>query len=89
MDWNIEAKRILRMELVRRGMSVDALASKLTQIGCVESPKSLAVKISRGKFQFSFFLQCMSALKVKTVTFPMEISEAQCPVDESKEKTVN
>jgi hypothetical protein len=44
------------------------LAGKLAQLGMVESPKSLAVKISRGKFQLAFFLQCMAALEAGTVT---------------------
>jgi hypothetical protein len=68
MDWHIEAKRMLRAELVRRGVSVEELASRLARLGMVESPKSLAVKISRGKFQLAFFLQCMAALDAGTVT---------------------
>lgn len=68
MDLHVEAKRMLRAELVRRGISVEELASKLTRLGVVESPKSLAVKISRGKFQLAFFLQCMAALGAETVT---------------------
>lgn len=68
MDWQVEAKRLLRAELVRRGVSVEELAGKLAQLGMVESPKSLAVKISRGKFQLAFFLQCMAALEAGTVT---------------------
>ena len=68
MDWHVEAKRMLRAELVRRGVSVEELASKLARLGMVESPKSLAVKISRGKFQLAFFLQCMAALDAETVT---------------------
>lgn len=68
IGWHVEAKRMLRAELVRRGVSVDELARRLAQLGVAESPKSLAVKISRGKFQLAFFLQCMAALGASTVT---------------------
>jgi hypothetical protein len=68
MDWHVEARRVLRAELVRRGTTVEELAAKLAQLEVFESPKSLAVKISRGKFQLAFFLQCMSALGAATVT---------------------
>ena len=47
---------------------MEELAAKLAQLEVFESPKSLAVKISRGKFQLAFFLQCMSALGAATVT---------------------
>lgn len=71
MDWHIEAKRVLRAEMVRKGASVEDLAKGLADLGVAESPKSLAVKISRGKFQLSFFLQCMSALGVEAVTITL------------------
>lgn len=68
MDWHVEARRVLRAELVRRGTTVEELAARLAQLEVFESPKSLAVKISHGKFQLAFFLQCMSALGAATVT---------------------
>lgn len=72
MDWHVEARRILRAELVRKGISVGELARRLASIGIDESPKSLAVKISRGKFQLAFFLQCMAAVgsNAVTISFP-------------------
>lgn len=68
MYWHIEAKRLLRAEMARYGVSVEELADRLTRSGSFESPKSLAVKISRGKFQLSFFLQCLSVLNVDALT---------------------
>ncbi|OWW20768.1 DUF6471 domain-containing protein [Noviherbaspirillum denitrificans] len=75
MDWQIEAKRLLRAEMVRMGVSVNDLAEALASVGMDESPKSLAVKISRGKFQLAFFLQCMSALGVESVTVTLPKSK--------------
>lgn len=71
MDWHIEARRILRAELVRKGISVGELAQRLASGGIDESPKSLAVKISRGKFQLAFFLQCVAAMGDDTVTIKL------------------
>lgn len=67
MNWHEQAKRVLRAELVRRGVSVPELAQRLSVLGLEEAPDSLAVKISRGRFQMSFFLQCMSALGADSV----------------------
>ncbi len=71
MDWHIEARRILRAELVRRGISVEELAQRLSSVGIDESPKSLSVKISRGKFQLAFFLQCMAAMGCDAITISL------------------
>lgn len=68
VDWHKEANRLLRAEMVRRGVTVEQLAQQLGSMGLTESPKSLAVKVSRGKFQLAFFLQCMSAMDVDAVT---------------------
>ena len=67
IDWHREAKRLLRSELVKRGISIPELSQLLALIEVKESPKSLAVKISRGKFQLAFFLQCMAAIEANTV----------------------
>ncbi|SIT45686.1 conserved hypothetical protein [Paraburkholderia ribeironis] len=67
MNWHEQAKQVLRAELVRRGVSVPELAQRLSLLGLEEAPDSLAVKISRGRFQLSFFLQCMSAIGADSV----------------------
>lgn len=76
MEWEVEARRALRAEMVRLGVSVEKLAEKLTAFGDKESPKSLAVKISRGKFQMAFFMQCMSALGAESVTIKLPKADA-------------
>ena len=61
-DWNVEASRILRGELVRRGVTHKKLAQLLEVIGVSETPSAITNKMSRGTFSFVFFLQCMKAL---------------------------
>ncbi|SFU26332.1 DUF6471 domain-containing protein [Paraburkholderia aspalathi] len=63
IDWNREAKRLLRAELVRRQIGYKQLAVLLEGLGVKETERSIANKISRGAFTFVFFLQCMKALR--------------------------
>ena len=67
VNWENETRRILRAELVRRGITYAMLARRLQSIGIRETERSIANKMSRGTFSFAFFLQCMSALGVQTL----------------------
>lgn len=51
-------------------MGYKELSRALETLGIEESPKVLSNKINRGTFSFAFFLQCMRALGVRTVTLP-------------------
>lgn len=66
-DWESEAKQILKAELARVGVSYKVLAARLAQMGIQDSETAIANRISRGKFSFAFFLQCMEALGVDQV----------------------
>jgi hypothetical protein len=66
-DWESEAKRVLKAELARAGVSHKVLVSRLEAIGVDDNTAALASRITRGKFSFAFFLQCMSALGVEEV----------------------
>jgi hypothetical protein len=70
VDWQLDARRLLRAQLALKDMSYKELSRALESIGIDESPKVLSNKISRGTFSFAFFLQCMRALGVRTVTLP-------------------
>ena len=59
---NGEAKRSLRAEMVRRGLSYDDLVGLLDEAGVKETNKSLRSKLSRGSFTADFFLQAMRAM---------------------------
>jgi hypothetical protein len=61
------AKRLLRAEMVKRGVSYEDLAAKLAEIGVQETPVNLRNKVSRGKFMAAFMLQCLRAIGVETL----------------------
>ena len=61
-DWYLEAKRVLRAELVRKDIGYKQLVTLLEGIGVTETERSIANKMSRGSFSFAFYLQCMKAL---------------------------
>jgi hypothetical protein len=67
IDWNKEARRVLKYELAIRQIGYKELLNKLTLIGVNETERSIASKISRGTFSFAFFLQCMRALGVQAL----------------------
>ena len=67
MNWELEARRILRSELVRHGITYQGLAMRLQAIGLEETHRSVANKLSRGTFSFVFFLQCMKAMGVESL----------------------
>lgn len=56
------AKRILKGELKRRGITYAALADALKKIGVHETERNLNNKISRGGFSAAFLFQCMVAM---------------------------
>ncbi|MBN2727763.1 MAG: hypothetical protein JXR53_00910 [Bacteroidales bacterium] len=62
MNWNNKVKRLLKSELVKRGVSNADLALMLNKIGVNETKASIDSKISRGTFSACFFLQCLSVI---------------------------
>jgi hypothetical protein len=67
IDWESAAKRILKAELARAGMTYKALVKRLEAMGIEDNETAIANRISRGKFPFTFFLQCMTAIGVAEV----------------------
>lgn len=65
-DWSEKAKRLLKSELVRRGVNSDDLVDLLHNIGVEETKASVDSKISRGTFSAAFLIQCLNAIGVKT-----------------------
>lgn len=78
MNWENEARRILRAELVRRGVTYQRLASHLQALGVTETERSIANKMSRGTFSFVFVLQCLKAIGAESVSF--ELTEGRSDV---------
>lgn len=81
-DWNDKVKRLLKSELIRRGISNSDLAKMLEQIGIEETKSSIDSKISRGTFSASFFLQCLTVIgceKVEIEEYGNQLSIASEP----------
>lgn len=75
MNWENEARRILKAELVRRGITYERLASRLEAIGVKETERSIANKMSRGTFAFTFVLQCMKAIGADVLTIDLSLKQ--------------
>ncbi|MBS9767557.1 MAG: hypothetical protein KGV44_08460 [Flavobacteriaceae bacterium] len=59
---NDKVKRLLKSELVKRGVSTSDLVLLLNAQGLKETLSSVNSKISRGTFSATFFLQCLSVI---------------------------
>lgn len=75
LDWNEQAKRLLKSELVRRGISNEELVSRLEGIGVDETKASVESKISRGTFSAAFLLQCLNAIGCRNFISEVETLE--------------
>ena len=66
-EWTEEVKRILRAEMVRRGLTYDDLAKKLAAIGVELSPEALRMTINRGRFRAILLIQCLTAMGCRSL----------------------
>jgi hypothetical protein len=66
IDWNEKAKRLLKSELIRRGVNSEDLVVLLKSIGVDETKASIDSKISRGTFSAAFLIQCLNAMGVRS-----------------------
>lgn len=66
-EWAERVKRIVRAEMVRRGVTYEGLSERLATIGVHDTPVNMRNKIARGKFTAVFFLQCLEAVGAETV----------------------
>ena len=68
-DWQGLAKRLLKSELHRSGVSYAELTRRLSLMGIQETESNVRNKINRGTFQAAFFLQCFAAFRKWNVQF--------------------
>jgi hypothetical protein len=61
-NWTAKSKRLLKSELIKRGVSNADLALMLNEIGVEETKASIDSKISRGSFSACFLLQCLTVI---------------------------
>jgi 16S rRNA U516 pseudouridylate synthase RsuA-like enzyme len=66
-EWTEEIKRILRAEMVRRGITYDELAKKLAAIGVELTPAALRMTINRGRFRAILLVQCLTAMGCRSL----------------------
>jgi hypothetical protein len=90
-DWNNKVKRILKSELVKRGVSTEDLVVLLNQNGIEETKSSVDSKISRGTFSAAFFMQCLyvmgcTKIEIETQSAAMIVSE---PIAKYKKSSLN
>lgn len=86
-NWNDKVKRILKSELIKRGVSNADLVVLLKEIDIHETKASIDSKISRGTFSACFFLQCLSVIgcnKIEIEEFENLLSVAAEPNIEYK-----
>lgn len=76
VSWNDKVKRILKSELIKRGISNADLAILLNEVEINETKASIDSKISRGSFSASFLLQCLFVIGCSKI----EIEEFESPV---------
>jgi len=74
-NWDDKAKRLLKSELIKRGVGNLDLVELLREIGVEETKASIDSKISRGSFSATFLLQCLSVIGCHKVE--IEIYENQ------------
>lgn len=75
-EWTEEIRRILRAEMVRRGITFDELAKKLAAIGVELSPEALRMTINRGRFRAVLLVQCLTAMGCRSLRI-IDVDEDQ------------
>lgn len=88
-NWNELSKRLLKAELVKRGISHEELARRLNDIGLKETKSSIDSKICRGTFGASFLLQCLHAIGCNSLLIENQLLVAAEPIVEYKKNVKN
>lgn len=68
-EWNLLATRTIKSVLAKEGIKYHELARRLKQIGVDETQASIASKMSRGTFSFTFVMQVMTVLGISKIEF--------------------
>jgi hypothetical protein len=66
-EWAEDAKRLLRAEMARRGVTYDDLAARLAALGVNDTAVNIRNKVARGKFSAVFLLQCLEAIGARNL----------------------
>jgi hypothetical protein len=74
-EWAEETKRLLRAEMVRRGVTYEDLAERLAGIGVQDTAVNLRNKVARGRFSAVFLVQCLEAMGARSLRLGTEDAE--------------
>ncbi|MDA3891206.1 MAG: DUF6471 domain-containing protein [Salinivirgaceae bacterium] len=88
-NWNELSKRLLKAELVKRGISHEELAYRLNELGIKETKSSIDSKICRGTFSASFMLQCLNVIGCNNLLIQNELLIAAEPIVKYKKSFEN
>lgn len=66
-EWAEKARRYLKAELKRAGVTYAELAKRLEAHGLTETEASITSKLKRGTFAVAFFLAVIAALELEGV----------------------
>lgn len=86
-NWDDKAKRLLKSELVKRGVSNTDLVLLLNEIGVDETKAGIGSKISRGSFSATFLLQCLTVIgcqKIEIEDYESQLSMVAEPNEQYK-----
>jgi hypothetical protein len=72
MSWEKEATRLMKMAFAARDFTYKELARRLNDQGIAETHATIASKLSRGRFSFIWFLQCMTVMGQREIHFRIE-----------------
>lgn len=61
-EWESRCRRLLKSELIRRGISYAELREKLLTVGVEITEVNIRSKLSRGTFSAAFLLACFVAM---------------------------
>jgi hypothetical protein len=67
-EWALLAKRLLKAEMTKRGITYDQLSEKLAALGVHDTSVNIRNKVARGKFTAVFLLQCLEAIGCKSIS---------------------
>lgn len=66
-NWNEVAHRMVRAEMVRKGLTYADLVERLKPLGVDDNERNIRNKVARGTFSGVFLIQCLAALGVETI----------------------
>lgn len=69
-EYEERAKALLRYAMAQKGIGLEELAARLSEMGIQITARGIANKISRGGFSSAFLLQCMEAMGINLAVLP-------------------